>query len=52
VARTEAGEWRSRAFALLIIPSAVDPPAREAGQASRVQMKRPTGLWLIFGDAF
>jgi hypothetical protein len=32
---------------LLIIPSAVDPPAREAGQAARVQMKRPTGrtIW-------
>jgi hypothetical protein len=30
---------------LLIIPSAVDPPVREAGQAARVQMERPAGLW-------
>ena len=30
-----------RAPNLLIIPSAVDPPAREAGQAARVQMERP-----------
>lgn len=26
---------------LLIIPSAIDPPAREAGQAARVQMEGP-----------
>jgi hypothetical protein len=32
-----------RAPVLLIIPSAVDPPARGAGQATRVKVERPTG---------
>ena len=32
---------------LLIIPSAIDPPARGADRAARVQMQRPTGrtIW-------
>jgi hypothetical protein len=39
-------EMRSRALpSLLIIPSAVDPPARGAGQEPVVKMERPAGLW-------
>jgi len=33
----------------LIIPSAVDPPARGAGQTAGVNVERPTGFWLTFG---
>jgi hypothetical protein len=34
----------------LIIPSAVDAPVREAGQATGVKVERPAGIWHKFGE--
>ena len=46
-------EMRSRALpSPLIIPSAVDPPARGAGQAPVVKMERPAGRTILTTGAW